>query len=393
MIRAEPSSLAQLVARARAKHDDDAGWLLVADALTAAKNPLGEYIALTIRGGSSARMTTLARAWRRRYAPWARIFAWWRIGLVLTMRDLDSVFANIDGIRAIGIPVIVEITRGSDQPDVCTFDDAFTRIAWTRKDQTIENASWGPGLGEDRYEWRNVVVFRVVDRAEVFARSGIEADWIAVEFRGDGLYAIGGEDCIVSDLNAFDEVVRALSEAVSAPGRKVQVWSDEVKDGKRLLMIYRLGDHGAQQLAWRNVLDVDRGALAAHLGGRGIAIGGYDFFCDFVWVKSAAGVEVFDSKRKVLDATGERATLEDGRVIPRADFARVVAFAMDDYIYRGVKAALVSGKEVPLVTEASGSAMGDPTYSRNELLCETVWASTLGSAIAEWAGVEFADLI
>jgi len=189
---------ARLVAHAREARDDDARWLAVADALAAEKNPLGEYIALSLRlrrGDSSvvARMNAVARAWRTRYAPWTRLFAWWNIGLVLTMRDLESVYAHIDDLRAIGLPLVLEISRGRDAPDVCTFDDAFTRIAWMRKRTTVENASWGPGLGEDVYHWRDVIVWRVADRAELFSARGIEAGWIAVELRGNGVYAIGAK--------------------------------------------------------------------------------------------------------------------------------------------------------------------------------------------------------
>ena len=71
----------------------------------------------------------------------------------------------------------------------------------------------------------------------------------------------------------------------------------------------------------------------------------------------------------------------------------VIAFAHDDYVYRGVKALLRSGQVVRLVTEASGSAMGDPTYTRNELLQETGWANTIARAIATWANAEYEDLI
>jgi hypothetical protein len=138
-------------------------------------------------------MSAIERAWRRRYAPWARIFAWWNIGLVLSVRDLESVFAHVGELRAIGLPLVVEVSRGRDAPDVCTFDDAFSRIAWMRKWQTVENGSWGPGLGEEWHHFRDVIVWRAADRAELFARRGIEAEWIAVEFRGDGLYAIGAQ--------------------------------------------------------------------------------------------------------------------------------------------------------------------------------------------------------
>lgn len=340
-------------------------------------------------------MEAIERAWRRRYAPWARIFAWWRIGLVLTVRDLETVFAHVEDLRAIGLPLVLEIDRKHDASDVCTFDEAFTRLAWLRKEQTVENASWGPGLGEEKHHFRDVVVWRVADRAKLFARRGIEAEWHTLELRGDWVYGLGGASG--PELVGYAAIHKAppmtFEEAIAAPSGRFQVWGDEVKDGTRVLMIYSLGSDGAKQLTWRKVPEEERSAVVADLSTRGIAVAESDFFCDFVWISNADGVRVYDSKGKVLDAVGDRATLEDGRVIPRAEIACVIAFAADDYVYRGVKAALRSGKEVPLVTEASGSAMGDPTYTRNELLWETGWAPTLASAIATWAGAEYKDLI
>ncbi len=184
-----------------------------------------------------------------------------------------------------------------------------------------------------------------------------------------------------------------FEEAIAAPGRKFQAWGEQVKDGKRAVMIYSLGGTGAKQLAWKHIPEVEREALVADLCARGIAVAGYDFYCMFVWVTTANGVQVYDDKKLMFDAAGDHATLEDERVIERSDIATVIAFAHDDYIYRGVKAALRSGKEVPLVTEASGSAMGDPTYTRNELLQETGWTHEIGRAIAAWAGAPFKDLI
>jgi hypothetical protein len=71
---------------------------------------------------------------------------------------------------------------------------------------------------------------------------------------------------------------------------------------------------------------------------------------------------------------------------------KVISFA-EDYVYRGVKVLLRSGEEVPLVTEAAASAMGDPTYSRNNLLMETGWAPRIAVAIANWAGADYQNLI
>lgn len=184
-----------------------------------------------------------------------------------------------------------------------------------------------------------------------------------------------------------------FEEAIESPGEKFQAWGRQVRDGKRTAMIYTVGGTGAEQLAYKHIPEEETAALKADLLARGIAMAGYDFFCMFLWITTAKGVKVYDDKRLVFDATGDRATLEDGRVIERSDIASVIAFAHDDYIYRGVKAALRSGKEVPLVTEASSSAMGDPTYTRNELLRETGWTHEIGRAVAAWAGAPFTDLI
>ena len=184
-----------------------------------------------------------------------------------------------------------------------------------------------------------------------------------------------------------------FEEAVATPGRKLQVSGTQVKDGLRWVMIFRLGDDGAKQLASRKVPEGEHVAFVADLKARGLEIGETEFSCDFVWASNADGVEVYDSKRNVFVAAGDRATLVDGSVVARADLARVFTYASDDYIHRGVKAELRSGKEVELVPELSLSAMSDPAYTRNEQLMETGWASTIGVAIAKWAGTDFEDRI
>jgi hypothetical protein len=184
-----------------------------------------------------------------------------------------------------------------------------------------------------------------------------------------------------------------FDDAIAAPGRKLQLWPDEVKDGQRIVMIYSVGEKGANRLAWRRLPEGERGAVAADLSSRGIEPAEYDFHATFVWITTGDGIEVYDKRTKVFETMGDSATLEDGRVIARTDIARVFAFANEDYVFRGVKATLRSGQEVPLVTEASTGAIGDPTYSRNELLMETGWATTIGTVIATWAGTTFEDLI
>ncbi len=188
-----------------------------------------------------------------------------------------------------------------------------------------------------------------------------------------------------------------FDEAVAAPTGKVQASGSEVRNGTRVLIIYSLGSDGAKQVAYRLVPEAEHDALVADLSARGLAVAETDDACEFVWTRDGSDIEVYDRESKVFGAVGDRATLADGRVVARADFARVVAFASDDSAYRGVKAELRSGKEIHLVTDvslaAAANALGYPTYSRNELLCETVWCSTLGRVIAAWAGTEFHDQI
>ncbi len=184
-----------------------------------------------------------------------------------------------------------------------------------------------------------------------------------------------------------------FEDAVTAPGRIVQVWGNDVIDGNRIQMIYRLSDDGAKQLAWRAVPAEQRDALAEELSARGIPIAEKEAGCFFVWIITNVGVEVYSRNSKFLDATGARAEVEDGRTIQRADIARIVAFADDHNVLRGVKAVLQSGEEIPMVTETSFAAEAGAGYNRNDLLMETGWTVTLGVAIAAWAGTSFDNQI
>jgi hypothetical protein len=184
-----------------------------------------------------------------------------------------------------------------------------------------------------------------------------------------------------------------FDEAVAAPGRIVQVWDGGVKDGQRMLMIYRLADSGPEQLAWRAVPVEEHDSVAVDLAARGLVVADTEASCDFIWIATPDRVEVYGRRSRELDASGDRAVLAIGRVVARADIARIVAFADDDLVWRGVKAELHSGQDIPLVTEASMAAEAGAGYSRNDLLMETGWASTLGVAIARWAGVSFENRI
>jgi hypothetical protein len=184
-----------------------------------------------------------------------------------------------------------------------------------------------------------------------------------------------------------------FEEAVAAPGRLVQLWGERMLDDQLVQAIYRLTAAGAEQLGWRPVPAARRDALVGELTARGVAVAETDPPCDVIWIQTAVGVEVYGPRARVLDATGDRAVRDHGRSIARADIARIVAFAEPDHVYRGLKAELRSGEEVDLVTEVSMAAEAGAGYSRNDLLMETGWTSTLGVIIAAWADASFVSRI
>lgn len=183
---------------------------------------------------------------------------------------------------------------------------------------------------------------------------------------------------------------QALEEALAVPGRKLQT-SGEEKDGARVVTIHGLAGGGAKQLLPMLVSAVEHDALVAKLKARGCEQAETEFLTRIVWVAKPAGVEVYDARRRQLDAAGDRATLEDGRVIMRAEVATVFTWASEDHAHRGIQARLRSGEEVELVTEISLAATGDPTYNRNDLLMDSGWCTTLGRVLARWAGATFED--
>jgi hypothetical protein len=183
-----------------------------------------------------------------------------------------------------------------------------------------------------------------------------------------------------------------FEEALAAPGRKVQA-SREANDGQRVVTIYGLASGGAKELAATTVSAAEHDALVAQLRERGCELADTELLTRIVWIVKADGVEVFDKRSKQFEAAGDRATLKDGRVVARSDFAQVFSWAAEEYAHRGIKAALRSGEEVELVTEISLAATGDPTYNRNDLLMDSGWCTTLGRVIASWAGAGFEDRI
>jgi len=183
-----------------------------------------------------------------------------------------------------------------------------------------------------------------------------------------------------------------VEEALKQPGRKLLVSSDG-ESGQRIVTVYSVADGGAKQIAATTVPAAEHDALVAKLQAGGGELAESEDNTRIVWVISGDHIEAFDQRSRQLDASGDSATTKDGKTVKRSEIAQVFSWASDDYAHRGIKAALRSGDEVRLVTEISLAATGDPTYGRNELLFDSGWCTTLGRAIATWAGVEFENKI
>lgn len=183
-----------------------------------------------------------------------------------------------------------------------------------------------------------------------------------------------------------------FDEALDRPGPLLAAWNLTVWKRGRTLTLFSLADDRARALASRAVAVGEEGALDAPLRARGLPVGAYDDFCEFVWVKEADGVTVWGPHWRVLRAGGDTLVLADGRTLASAELERIHTYA-EDYVERGVRARLRSGEEILLVRDVSATAAADPTYSRNELLYETGWAGAIAAAVAEWAGVPWDNLI
>lgn len=188
---------------------------------------------------------------------------------------------------------------------------------------------------------------------------------------------------------SFDE---AVALATGRPGQFVQAWDLTGRRGGFVVSIYRVGETGAQQLAQRHVLEAERPAVEQELLGRGLPLATSDHQSDFIWQELPTGLAVYDSKRCALRLDGDVLSLPDGTIYSRQSFSKVVAFADDDYVARGVRGMTTDG-EITLLVDFSSSAMSDPTYGRNELLFETEWCGALAHRIATWAGATCENLI
>ena len=146
-----------------------ASWLVLADELVEAGDPLGEIIQLEVAGVDDrhARIRELGRAWEERH-PWATFWTWnEESGLVLKLRGrgAGAAFEVLGELRELPRPFRLEIPNGEEEPDRFAFDETWTRLAyihhWSTSDGGARSRSWDYSLRV----FCKLQVFRVADRS------------------------------------------------------------------------------------------------------------------------------------------------------------------------------------------------------------------------------------
>lgn len=187
----------------------------------------------------------------------------------------------------------------------------------------------------------------------------------------------------------------SFEEAIAQPGPRFAAWDITPRGDEALVSIFLIdrASGGATQVASRRVRAADRDAVNATLSEAGLAVGGFDFTCDFVWVDQPTGFVVYDNRARRLLADDTHLHLLFDEVVRRGDLARVEAFASEDLVERGVRAFTADGTRLELVVEHALTAASDPDYDRNDLLFETGWCEVVGHKLAAWADVPFENRI
>jgi uncharacterized protein (TIGR02996 family) len=186
--------LIQLVTHALAAPDDDARWLVLADHLTEAGDPLGEIIARSIalpKNDWSAwqAVRKLFPAWEARSAPFGTLRRWTRQGLELDVKSSSALLDHLDAIRKLPIPYYFPSNPGDDG-EAYLLDEKLARLAYLSASRVNEGTgSYGPGFEDDWHYFRSLTVYRTGDRRVIFQLTGVEAVWRDMEWRADGLYA------------------------------------------------------------------------------------------------------------------------------------------------------------------------------------------------------------
>lgn len=177
-----------------------------------------------------------------------------------------------------------------------------------------------------------------------------------------------------------------IDEALREPGDKVSVWTVSAGgDGRVGLSLYVREPGALKYLASSKLAKAEVAARRAEIEGSGLVSGARTLGADIIWLEGPGSVAVYRELTLVLEANGDRLTAGE-RSWPRAELGRFIAYAADDFIEHGIKVALASGEEVPLLVGRT-SAYSVPDYGPDELAFDTAWCVHVANALSRWAGL------
>lgn len=170
---------------------------------------------------------------------------------------------------------------------------------------------------------------------------------------------------------------------------KILAWDIHEENERRSLSIFRLDDGGAKYVYGVTIPSLEVSHTNSMIEQEGYRIGQYDRWANFVWQVTDHEIVVWDPDRTYLRAQEGLIKIIYDVQCKAEDIRYVYSFACSTMISRGVRAMLKNGNHQSLVIDISSTAGLDPTYNRNMLLVETVWAAMIGQAIAKWANVPY----
>lgn len=185
-----------------------------------------------------------------------------------------------------------------------------------------------------------------------------------------------------------------IDEALGDPTETFLAWNLEPWEGQAILGVYRVSEGAPERLAWAEYPESEQKAVGDAFLARGFGVGGCDADTDRIWVAGPGTLTAwYGDEGRILRATGDDLEFGAGRHIRRDTIARVVSYAAEDYVDRGVRVELHDGTSTDVVFDMNLTAQSMIGYSRNDLLFDSSWAVYLGAELAAWAGVPFENRI
>lgn len=184
-------------------------------------------------------------------------------------------------------------------------------------------------------------------------------------------------------------MTETFEQALHLAYPKVLAWDINPRDGQHTLSVFDLSTGGARQVTWRRHAADEVDTISHTLAEAGHVLGHYDGHQPFVWSIAPDSITVWSPDERVLLAQADTLTITYDRTFARTDIVEVIGYVETDYVDRGLKVRRSDGTLATVLFDLSIGASGNPTYNRNDMLMETEWIPTIGTALAHWAGVPY----